>query len=255
MDHAANLAPARGLRANVATFQQAGGVVFDCDGVLTDTTPCWDDAFSRVASELDLALSREQLAELHGAALSTAAGRLSRWSPRPPRQEKVLGLLREQLVRAISAADLLLADGVRELLNELYGAVSLGVASNSPRPVLLHILGRLEITEYFASAISGEDVAHPKPAPDPYLAVCKALAVDSHQSFAIEDSEIGMRSALAAGLTVIELAASPVPPPDGRLQGTLRVRSLADPRVRQLVFSSAAAPSPPARSEHADDGR
>jgi HAD superfamily hydrolase (TIGR01509 family) len=242
MDDAANLVPAGGLRASTTTFQQAGGVVFDCDGVLADTTPCWDDAFIRVASDLGVALSNEQVAGLRGAALSTAAGRLLQWSALPLDQERVLGLLREQLVRAIDAADLRLADGVRELLNELYGAVSLGVASNSPRAVLLHILGCLEITEYFASAISEEDVPRPKPAPDPYLAVCRALAVDPRQSFAIEDSEVGIRSALAAGLTVIELAASPTPTParaPGRRAGTtLRVSSLADPRVRLLVLSS-----------------
>jgi len=218
----------------------AGGVVFDCDGVLTDTTPCWDDSFVRVASELDLVLGHEHLAELRGAALTTAAGRLAQWSPRPLRQEKVLELLRDQLVRAIGVADLLLADGVRELLDELHGAVPVGVASNSPRAVLLHILGRLEITEYFSCAISEEDVPHPKPAPDPYLAVCRVLGVNPHQSVAIEDSEVGMRSALAAGLTVIELAASPTPTPDRQLESTLRVRSLADPRVRPLVFGSAA---------------
>ncbi len=238
---------------------EAGGVVFDCDGVLTDTTPCWDDAFLHVASELGLRLSREHLAGLRGAALSTAAARLAERSPRPLGQEKVLGLLRERLVGAIAATELLLADGVRELLDELYGAVSLGVASNSPRAVLLYILGRLEITEYFASAISEEDVAHPKPAPDPYLAVCTALAVDPRQSFAIEDSEIGMRSALAAGLTVIELAGPSTAGHDRGPQTALRVTSLADPRVRLLLLRSAAMPGQwpdsAAHAERTKDGR
>jgi HAD superfamily hydrolase (TIGR01509 family) len=238
---------------------EAGGVVFDCDGVLTDTTPCWDDAFLQVASELGLPLSGEHLAGLRGAALTTAAARLAERSPRPLGEEKVLGLLRERLVGAIGATELLLADGVRELLDELYGAVSLGVASNSPRAVLLHVLGRLEITEYFASAISEEDVAHPKPAPDPYLAVCTALGVDPRQSFAIEDSEIGMRSALAAGLTVIELAAASTTGQDRRPQTALRVTSLADPRVRVLLLRSAAVPGQgPDSAVHAErtkDGR
>ena len=133
----------------------------------------------------------------------------------------------------------MLAEGAEELLNQLYGAVPLGVASNSPQAVLLHILALLEITEYFAAAISAEDVARPKPAPDPYLAACEALGVDPRVTFAVEDSEIGIRSALAAGLTVIELAGSSAPDTNGLPRSALRVGSLADPRIRRLVLRSA----------------
>lgn len=247
MDVTAGMVPRRVPAGNVASYQNAGGVVFDCDGVLADTTPCWEDAFLGVAREIDLALSSDQLAELRGAALTTATQRLAQWSRRPLRPDKVLGRLREQLMRAIDTSDLLLADGVRDLLNELYGVVSIGVASNSPRAVLLHILARLEITEYFTAAISAEDVTRPKPAPDPYLAVCQALGVDPRMSFAVEDSEIGIRSALAAGLTVIELAESPTLSPDGTQApgSALRVSSLADRRVRLLILGQLTPSDPP----------
>jgi beta-phosphoglucomutase-like phosphatase (HAD superfamily) len=155
---------------------QAGGLVFDCDGVLADTTPCWEEAFSGVAAEFGLALRRDQLAALRGAALVTAARRMAGWSRRPVAAEEVLKALREQLVASIDAAELMLIEGVRELLEEFHGIVRLGVASNSPRAVLRHILARLAITGYFAAVISAEDVARPKPAPDPYLAACRARA-------------------------------------------------------------------------------
>ena len=235
-------ADARGRRGTPASGQQAGGVVFDCDGVLADTNPCWDAAFRNVAAEYGLTLGREQLAQLHGTSLATAATRLARWAPRPAQLPELLTTLRERLVAAISAADLTLPPGARDLLDELYGVVCLGVASNSPRAVLLHVLARLEITEYFAAAVSADDVPLPKPAPDPYLAACQALGIEPTASFAIEDSEIGIRSAIAAGLTVIELTSAPPPREQlPREQGhrgtgsTLQVTSLADPRIRPLV--------------------
>ena len=83
------------------------------------------------------------------------------------------------------------------------------------------------------------DVERPKPAADPYLAACEALGVDPRVSFAVEDSEIGIRSALAAGMTVIELAGSPAPSTNGLPRSALRVGSLADPRIRRLVIRSA----------------
>lgn len=222
-------------------LRQAGGVVFDCDGVLANTTPCWEEAFSAVASQFGLALGRDQLAGLRGAALVTAARRIVRWSPGSPAPGRVLDALREQLVRAIGESELILSEGVRELLTELHAIVPLAVASNSPRVVLLRTLARLDITHYFVAAVSGEDVARPKPAPDPYLAACRALSVDPRLSFAVEDSQIGIRSAIAAGLAVIEVtepSSQPSSPgPDSCVPGsTLRVRSLTDLRIRPLIL-------------------
>jgi HAD superfamily hydrolase (TIGR01509 family) len=217
---------------------RAGGVVFDCDGVLANTTACWEEAFVAVASQFGLALGQDRLAGLRGAALLTAAGRIVRWSPRSPAPGQVLEALHEQLVRSIDASELILIEGVRELLAELHAIVPLAVASNSPRGVLLRTLDRLEITHYFAAAVSGDDVARPKPAPDPYLAACRALGVDPGLSVAVEDSQIGIRSAVAAGLAVIEVTEAPVLDPDraGVPGATLRVRSLADQRIRPLIL-------------------
>lgn len=221
---------------NFASSHRTGGVVFDCDGVLADTAACWDDAFSGVAREFGLALGQDQLAGLRGAALVTAASHMVRWSPRPLEPGDVLAALREQLVCSIDASELILIEGVRELLAELHVMVSLGVASNSPRAVLLRTLARLDITHYFGAAVSAEDVARPKPAPDPYLAACEALGVDPRRSFAVEDSQIGIRSATAAGLTVIELAGpTALRPGRGVPASTLRVRSLTDPRIGPLI--------------------
>ena len=230
-------ADARGLRGTAASDKRAGGVVFDCDGVLADTNLCWDAAFHDVAAEYGLTLRPEQLAQLHGTSLATAAARLAHWAPRPAQLPEVLTALRERLVAAISATDLTLPPGARDLLDELYGVVCLGVASNSPRAVLLHVLARLEITEYFAAAVSADDVPLPKPAPDPYLAACQALGIEPAASFAFEDSAIGIRSAVAAGLTVIELTSEQLPREPGHpgTGSTLQVTSLADPRIRPLV--------------------
>jgi HAD superfamily hydrolase (TIGR01509 family) len=221
-----------------------GGVVFDCDGVLADTTASWEAAFSGAARQFGLDLGRDRLAGLQGAALVTAAQRIARWSPQPLALGEVIEALREQLVRAIDASDLMLTGGVRELLTELHGGVPLAVASNSPRVVLLRTLARLEITHYFTAAVSADDVEQPKPAPDPYLAACAALHADPRLSVAIEDSQIGITSALAAGLTVIELAAAPAAGRDSgsALDSSLRVQSLTDRRIRSLILGLPACP-------------
>jgi HAD superfamily hydrolase (TIGR01509 family) len=216
------------------------GVVFDCDGVLADTNSCWDAAFTAAAHEFGLELDDERLSRLHGAALGTAAGELARWSPRPLRPDDVRPVLVDRLVSAIGAADLVLPDGLGDLLDRLHGVVPLGVASNSPRSVLRHVLARSEIAGYFTVTVSADDVPRPKPAPDPYLAACEALGIDPPAGFAVEDSETGIRSAVAAGLTVIEVTGPGRRPAPGHGSGSaLRVATLADPRVGSLIVGTA----------------
>jgi len=51
--------------------------------------------------------------------------------------------------------------------------------------------------------VSSEEVARGKPAPDVYLATARRLGVAPERCVAIEDSSNGLRSAAAAGMTVI----------------------------------------------------
>ena len=73
--------------------------------------------------------------------------------------------------------------------------------------------------------ITADDVAHPKPAPDIYLAACSGLGCRP-RSAALEDSQPGISSARAAGLFVIGVPYFE----DQTLEGaSLMAPSLADP--------------------------
>jgi HAD superfamily hydrolase (TIGR01509 family) len=61
--------------------------------------------------------------------------------------------------------------------------------------------------------VSGDDVAQTKPNPDPYLLAAELLGVDPVRCVALEDSETGASSAVAAGcLTVVVPSLVPVLP-------------------------------------------
>lgn len=85
--------------------------------------------------------------------------------------------------------------------NYLFGIVT----SNSIELVkkLLIKVG-LNINE-FEVIVTREDVEKPKPAPDLYLKAIKHFDVDKDYIIAIEDSNIGIQSALSAGINVINL--------------------------------------------------
>jgi HAD superfamily hydrolase (TIGR01509 family) len=94
--------------------------------------------------------------------------------------------------------------GARELVAALRGAgVALGVASNSPGELVALALRVAGLDTMFDSVIAADAVAHPKPAPDVYLASCRALGADPARSVALEDSQTGVGAALAAGMFVV----------------------------------------------------
>jgi HAD superfamily hydrolase (TIGR01509 family) len=112
--------------------------------------------------------------------------------------------------------------------------VPCAIASNAPRRWIDGHLDRLGLAARFAAIRAVDDVAEGKPAPDVYLAACAAVGADPARSIAFEDSPVGARAALAAGMTCVA-----VPSPLTRHlefpAGVHRVASLEDVDVDALL--------------------
>ena len=71
-------------------------------------------------------------------------------------------------------------------------------------PKVLSGLGKTQrVEEFFDVTVSGEGIEHLKPAPDIYLSCAAALGVGPEECVAFEDSLVGARSAVAAGMEVV----------------------------------------------------
>jgi beta-phosphoglucomutase-like phosphatase (HAD superfamily) len=75
---------------------------------------------------------------------------------------------------------------------------------------------------------TSSDVAHPKPAPDVYLLAAQQLGVAPGDCLVLEDSPTGVRAALAAGMTPIQVPDLLAPDAAVRALGHRIVDSLAD---------------------------
>lgn len=72
--------------------------------------------------------------------------------------------------------------------------------SNSARMIVDANLDALGIARHMAFSISLDDVVRGKPDPWPYAEACRRLALAPSRVLAVEDSQTGIASALAAGL-------------------------------------------------------
>jgi HAD superfamily hydrolase (TIGR01509 family) len=207
-------------------FSTPRAVVFDFDGLIARTEPCWHAAYERVLSGRGRRLGPAETSRLLGASVRGASRILE-----VPEDE-----LRNELRAAFDRAQLHLLPGIGFVLERLRATFPMAVATNGPRDVVAAALERLGVSDSFDAVLSAEALTRDKPAPDVYLAACKALGVDPSQAIALEDSVLGATSARAAGLVVIQVAEPNVPPADA----DMRIRRLDDPAFMARVGLSAA---------------
>jgi HAD superfamily hydrolase (TIGR01509 family) len=208
------------------------GVVFDNDGLLLDTEPCWTRAeealFARYSARFDLSAKRA----LVGTSPRTAAPILQRLLPGTASGEELSSELYSMAVQEI-ATGAAPRPGAVDLVTELRAAgVPLAVASNSPRQHLLAGLHKTGLFAAFAVVLGVDDVANPKPAPDLYLTACARLNVVPASAIALEDSPPGIAAAKAAQMWVIGVPSVP----GVILAADLVAGSLADEAVRRALL-------------------
>ena len=99
------------------------------------------------------------------------------------------------------------------------------VGSSSARRLVEATVGRFGLLGRFGAIVTGDDVPHPKPAPDIFLEAARRLGVEPGACAVLEDSLAGVRAGRAAGMRVV---AVPERPP------TEAMSALADVVVRDL---------------------
>jgi HAD superfamily hydrolase (TIGR01509 family) len=179
--------------------------VFDMDGLLLDTEPLWHDAERELLERHGDTFSDDDLEASHGRALvDTAAVFAERLGLPADAIEREIG----EIMLAHYVAGAPLHAGVRELVDALEGRVALAVASNTSADLVRRALDAVELSA-LGVVVSGQDLGQPKPAPDVYVAACRALRVVPADAIAFEDSPMGVQSALTAGLFVVGVPERP----------------------------------------------
>ncbi len=181
-----------------------GLVIFDCDGVLVDSEMLSAGVLTAQLEELEIGLTLEQFrTEFLGRSFSSAALQLKARTGRdlPPNFAPDYFLR----LNAAFATDLKPMAGVERVLKSL--RVQHCVASGSIPPRLDFSLKVCGLDTHFGAHVySAAVVKNAKPAPDLFLHAARAHDVAPSRCLVLEDSEMGVRAAHAAGMEVWHFA-------------------------------------------------
>jgi HAD superfamily hydrolase (TIGR01509 family) len=211
-------------------------LILDFDGVIMDTetavVAAWRDECA------DLGVPFDEVAFLASLGVpSTGPDRIAAILGADADAVAVTARIRDRL--RVSTAALPVLPGVRELLAEAAAAgVPVAVASGATRVWVAGHLARVGLLDAFAAVVCRDDVAHPKPAPDLYLAALDRLGAAAAWSAAVEDSAPGLAAARAAGVRCV---AVPGPTTTGHdlAAADLFLPTLAGARLADLLPAAA----------------
>jgi HAD superfamily hydrolase (TIGR01509 family) len=184
------------------------------DGTLLDSEKIWDVALDDLAAWLGGELSATARTRMVGSSLARSVAILHADLGIEADPESSAGYLTERTAQ-LFGTNLVWKPGARELLGALQEAnVPVALVTSTHRrltEIALDTMGR----HWFAATVCGDEVARPKPHPDPYRKAAGLLGVEPGACVAIEDSPLGVASAEAAGCVVlavpseVELPAAP----------------------------------------------
>lgn len=178
------------------------GAIFDMDGVLFDTERLYQQSWMLLAEEMGLEPNPAFPKAVCGTNGAYMLDIIRKYYPSADAQAYMQGCLNR--VAQIVETAVPEKEGVHEILAYLHqNKVKIAVASSSPLETIKHHLHLSGIFPYFDAIVSGEQVAHGKPAPDIFLEAAAQLNLPAKDCYVFEDGINGIHAGIAAGCTTV----------------------------------------------------
>lgn len=180
-------------------------VIFDMDGVISDTQQFHAGAESQILAEYNINMTPEEItAEFAGVADEKMFEEIFLRNGIKNIIIKDVVFRKWDIMRDMLKGRLTAIPFVTDLIKSLYSHnFKLAVASSSPTTFIDEVIDTLSLRSYFHALVSAQEVKKGKPAPDIFLLAAEKINVPPKNCVVVEDGKSGMIGAQKAGMKVI----------------------------------------------------
>jgi beta-phosphoglucomutase len=181
-------------------------VIFDLDGVITDTAAFHYAAWKKLADELDIYFDREINESLKGIdRMASLEIVLKKSAKRYTKEEKVQLADKKndyykQMVEQMTPNDIL--PGVKTLLEKLR-TQNIKIALASASKNAFTVIDKLGLQTYFDYLVDAGKIKHSKPDPEIFITAANGLLVPCDKCIGVEDAKAGIKAIKAAGMFAV----------------------------------------------------
>ena len=180
-------------------------IIFDFDGVIADSEILVAKAFSKYLKSVDIIFSEKEFSKYAGNKTYQVIDELSEKFNVDDKDKFFNDIM--NIAKDIYSKDLEAVNGVKEFLENNDKKIFIG--SNSIKERILLGLRKIHLENYFNidTIFSADMVKNPKPYPDIYLEAVKRNNLNNDETIIVEDSLVGVKSGIAAGIKVVGITA------------------------------------------------
>lgn len=186
-------------------MEKPKAILFDLDGVLTDTSEYHYRAWKRLADEEGIPFTREENDE-HLRGVSRRESLMYIIRGRKYSEDQIQEMMDRKnryyndMIKDMSPNDLV--PGGRQLLQEIRDAgIKIAIASGSKNSHT--VLERLDIMQYLDGVSDGYCVVNSKPAPDLFVYAAGLVNVRTVDCLGVEDADAGIEAIKTAGMKAL----------------------------------------------------
>jgi beta-phosphoglucomutase family hydrolase len=182
----------------------AEAVIFDMDGVISKTSRYHTEAKKRQLEKYGISLEKDEIEERFAGVSSEIMFRKIFEEHEIEKDHRKASEEKREIYRELIKGDIEPVEGISDLIEELEKNYTLALASSSTKRNIERVLEALNLREKFDVTVSAkEDRVKSKPDPGIYLKAAERIGSEPENCVAIEDGKKGMKSAKAAGMTVV----------------------------------------------------
>ena len=180
-------------------------IIFDFDGVLVDSEILVAKAYVKYMQNFGIEIDEKEFANFAGKKTVQVIDILSQKYSIKDKEKFFTDIM--EMALYIYKNELTAVKGAYNFVRNT--KLSLYIGSNSTQDRIIAGLQRVELSKYFKpeQIYSFDFVEKPKPDPDIYLKAIEDNNINKNETIIIEDSEVGVKAGVSAGVKVIGLTA------------------------------------------------